>query len=140
MLSFDTHAPIVVPGTTKPWRESEIEQALVDHIQHFLLEPGIEASTSSRQELLEVGIRNYYVDFLFYYLKLRCYAVVEPKAVTFGPAFAGQMNLCLSAVDDLSCHPVNEPNIDSLLRKSAGRPQPRLHLLHLPTSLLKATE
>ena len=55
---------------------------------------------------------------LFYHLKLRCYVVIELKAVAFNPAFAGTLNLYLSAVDDLLRHPDDKPSIGLLLCKS----------------------
>ncbi len=108
-------------GTTDPRREREIEQALVDHIQRFLLEMGAGFAFVGRQVLLEVGESDFYLDLLFYHLKLRCFVVVELKAVPFDPAFVGQMNLYLSAVDDLLRHPDDKPTIGLLLCKSKDR-------------------
>ena len=108
-------------GTADPRREREIEQALVDHIQRFLLELGTGFAFMGRQVHLEVGAKNYYLDLLFYHVKLRCYVVVELKAVPFDPAFVGQMNLYLSAVDDLLQHPDDKPSIGLLLCKEKDR-------------------
>jgi predicted nuclease of restriction endonuclease-like (RecB) superfamily len=84
-------------GTADPCREREIEQALVDHIQRFLLELGTGFAFVGRQVPLAVGDQDFQIDLLFYHLKLRCYVVVELKAVPFDPAFIGQLNLYLSA-------------------------------------------
>ena len=84
-------------GTTDPRREAEIEQALVDHIQHFLLELGSGFAFVGRQVPLEVGDHDFRIDLLFYHLKLRCYVVIELKAVPFDPGFVGQLNVYLSA-------------------------------------------
>ena len=108
-------------GTADPRREREIEQALVDHIQRFLLELGTGFAFMGRQVHLEVGAKDYYLDLLFYHVRLRCYVVVELKAVPFDPAFVGQMNLYLSAVDDLLQHPDNKPSIGLLLCKEKDR-------------------
>ena len=108
-------------GTAAPRTEREIEKALVDHIQDFLLELGTGFAFVGRQVLLEIGDQNFYADLLFYHLKLRRYIVVELKAVPFDPAFVGQMNLYLSAVDDLMRHPDDEPTIGLLLCKSKHR-------------------
>ena len=62
-------------GTADPRREREIEQALVDHIQRFLLELGTGFAFVGRQVPLEVGDQDFYLDLLFYHLKLRCYVV-----------------------------------------------------------------
>ena len=71
-----------------------------------------------RQVHLEVGDEDFYLDLLFYHLKLRCYVVIELKAVPFEPAFVGQINLYLSAVDDLLRHPKDKPTIGLLLCRS----------------------
>jgi predicted nuclease of restriction endonuclease-like (RecB) superfamily len=91
-------------GTADPRREREIEQSLVDHIQRFLLELGAGFAFVGRQVPLEVGDQDFQIDLLFYHLALRCYVVVELKAVPFDPAFVGQLNLYLSAADDLLRH------------------------------------
>ena len=108
-------------GTADPRREREVEQALVDHIQRFLLELGTGFAFVGRQVPLEVGDRDFVLDLLFYHLKLRCYVVVELKAVAFDPAFVGQLNLYLSAVDDLLRHPDDQPTIGLLLCREKSR-------------------
>jgi predicted nuclease of restriction endonuclease-like (RecB) superfamily len=108
-------------GTADPRREREVEQALVDHIQRFLLELGTGFAFVGRQVLLEVGDQDFYVDLLFYHLKLRCYVVIELKAVPFDPAFVGQLNLYLSAADDLLRHPDDKPTIGLLLCKEKNK-------------------
>lgn len=108
-------------GTADPRREREVEQALVDHIQRFLLEMGSGFAFVGRQVHLEVEANDYYIDLLFYHLKLRCYVVVELKAGPFEPSFVGQLNLYLSAADDLLRHPDDKPTIGLLLCRSKSR-------------------
>ncbi|MBL7219146.1 MAG: DUF1016 family protein [Phycisphaerae bacterium] len=108
-------------GTADLSREREVEQALMDHVQRFLLEMGAGFAFVGRQVLLEVGDRDFRPDLLFYHLKLRCYVVVELKAVPFDPAFTGTLNLYLSAVDDLLGHEDDKPTIGLLLCKSKDR-------------------
>lgn len=105
-------------GTADPRKEREVEQALVDHIQTFLLEMGAGFAFVGRQVLLEVEDQDFYLDLLFYHLNLRCFVVVELKAVPFDPGFVGQLNLYLAAVDDLLRHPDDKPTIGLLLCKS----------------------
>ncbi|MBM9538398.1 PDDEXK nuclease domain-containing protein [Desulfobulbus alkaliphilus] len=105
-------------GTADTRKEREIEQALIDHVQKFLLELGAGFAFVGRQVLLEVGDRDFRLDLLFYHLKLRCYVVIELKAVPFDPGFTGTLNLYLSAVDDLLRHPDDKPTIGLLLCKS----------------------
>ncbi len=108
-------------GTADLRREHELEKALVDHIQRFLLELGAGFAFVGRQVHLEVGDDDFYLDLLFYHLKLRCYVVIDLKAVPFEAGFVGKMNLYLSAVDDLLRHPDDKPAIGLLLCRSKKR-------------------
>lgn len=98
--------------------ERDVEQAFIDHIQKFLLELGQGFSFVGRQKHLVVGDSDFYIDLLFYHLKLRCYIVVELKTTPFKPEYAGQLNFYLSAVDDLLRHPDDKPTIGLLLCKT----------------------
>jgi predicted nuclease of restriction endonuclease-like (RecB) superfamily len=102
-------------GTADPRREAEVEQALVDHVQKFLLELGAGFAFVGRQVPLEVGNSDFRIDLLFYHFKLHCFVVVELKAVPFDPGFVGQLNLYLSAADDLLRQPQDNPTIGLLL-------------------------
>jgi predicted nuclease of restriction endonuclease-like (RecB) superfamily len=108
-------------GTADPRREREVEKALIDHLQRFLLELGSGFAFVGRQVHLEFASRDCYLDLLFYHLKLRCYVVIELKAVPFDPAFIGQINVYLSAVDDLLRHPDDKPTVGLLLCRSKDR-------------------
>ena len=108
-------------GTADPRREREVEQALGDHIQRFLLELGAGFAFVGRQVHLEFASADYYLDLLFYHLKLRCYVVVELKAVPFDPGFFGTLNMYLSAVDDLLRHSDDKPAIGLLLCRTGNK-------------------
>ncbi len=98
-------------------RERELEQGLVEHIQKFLLELGVGFAFVGRQVHLEVAGEDYYLDLLFYHLKLRCFVVIDLKMEPFKPEFAGKMNFYLSAVDDQRRHAEDQPTIGLLLCK-----------------------
>lgn len=102
-------------GTADPRREAEVEQALIDHVQKFLLELGAGFAFVGRQVHLEVGNEDFYIDLLFYHVRLHCYVVVELKAVAFKPEFIGKLNFYLSATDDLLKQPEDKPTIGLLL-------------------------
>lgn len=108
-------------GTADPRREAELEQKLIDHIQQFLLELGQGFAFVGRQVTLEVGDSDFYLDLLFYHLKLRCYVVVELKAGKFDPGHVGQLNMYLNVVDDLLRHPDDKPSIGLLLVKKKNQ-------------------
>jgi predicted nuclease of restriction endonuclease-like (RecB) superfamily len=98
--------------------ERHLERGLLDHIRAFLLEMGAGFSFVGSQYHLEVGGKDYYLDLLFYHLKLRCFVVVDLKMGDFLPEYAGKMNFYLSAVDDLLRHEHDAPTIGLILCKS----------------------
>jgi len=79
--------------------ERELENALIQHISQFLVELGEGFAYVGKQVHLEVGEKDFYLDLLFYHLKLRCYVVVELKSGEFQPEYAGKLSFYLSAVD-----------------------------------------
>ena len=99
----------------KDAKEQEIEQGLIDHIQQFLLELGEGFAFVGRQVSLHVEGQDYFIDMLFFHLKLRCYVVVELKAREFKISDTGQINFYLSAVDSLLKHSEDKPTIGILL-------------------------
>jgi predicted nuclease of restriction endonuclease-like (RecB) superfamily len=101
--------------------EREIEAALVQHITRFLLELGAGFAFVGRQVHLEVGGEDFYLDLLFYHLKLRAYVVIELKAGDFKPEHTGKLSFYLSAVDAQVKAPEDAPTIGLLLCKSKNR-------------------
>jgi predicted nuclease of restriction endonuclease-like (RecB) superfamily len=98
--------------------ERDLERGLLTHIRSFLLELGVGFAFVGSQHHLEVGGRDFYIDLLFYHLKLRCFVVIDLKMKEFEPEFAGKMNFYLSAVDDLLRHPSDAPTIGLILCRS----------------------
>lgn len=98
--------------------EKDIEEQLVKHITSFLLELGGGFSFVGRQVPIKIDEEDFYIDLLFYHIKLKCYVVVELKSVKFRAEYAGKMNLYLSAVDDLMKSEGENPTIGLLLCKS----------------------
>lgn len=108
-------------GTADSRREAELEQKLVDHIQQFLLALGQGFAFVGRQVHLEIEGSDFYLDLLFYHLRLRCYVVIELKAGKFEAGHIGQLNMYLNVVDDLLRHPDDKPSIGLLLVKDKNR-------------------
>lgn len=102
---------------TREHIEKDLENGLLDHIEKFLFELGQGFSFVGRQVNLVVSNQDFYIDLLFYHLKLRCFIVIELKTVDFKPEFAGKMNFYLSAVDDLMKHSTDNPTIGILICK-----------------------
>ncbi len=101
--------------------EKDLEDGLVNHIQKFLIELGQGFAFMGRQYPFTVGGEQFYIDLLFYHVKLRCFVVVELKAKAFKPEDAGQLNFYLSAVDDMIKHPTDNPTIGILLCKDRNK-------------------
>ncbi len=101
--------------------EKNIEDQLIKHITSFLLELGTGFSFVGRQVPLKIDGQEFYVDLLFYHIKLKCYIVVELKTGEFRAEYAGKMNLYLSAVDDLIKSENENPTIGLLLCKSKSK-------------------
>jgi len=105
----------------EPFHERELETGLLAHIQKFLLELGQGFAFVGRQYRLEISEREFYLDLLFYHLKLRCFVVVDLKKGEFKPEYAGKMNFYCSAVDDLLRHEHDAPTIGMILCQTKNR-------------------
>jgi predicted nuclease of restriction endonuclease-like (RecB) superfamily len=101
--------------------ERAIEEAIVHHITRFLLELGAGFAFVGRQVHIEVGGDDFFMDLLFYHLKLRCYVVIELKAGAFKPKHTGQLSFYLSAVDAQMKAKHDAPTIGLLLCKSKNK-------------------
>lgn len=116
-------------------QELELERALVEHLRHFLLELGTGFAFVGSQYRLEIGDRDFFIDLLFYHLKLRRYIVVDLKTVAFQPEFAGKMNFYLAAVDDLLRHPDDEPTLGLIICKTKNQIVAEYALRNLTTPI-----
>jgi predicted nuclease of restriction endonuclease-like (RecB) superfamily len=101
--------------------ERDLERGLLEHLRDFLLELGVGFAFIGSQYRIQVGGEEFWLDLLFYHLKLRAYVVVELKTQPFRPEFAGKMNFYLSAVNNLLRHPDDQPSIGLILCKTRDR-------------------
>jgi predicted nuclease of restriction endonuclease-like (RecB) superfamily len=101
--------------------ERDLERGLLDHLRTFLLELGVGFAFVGSQYRLQIGGEEFFIDLLFYHLKLRAYVVIDLKVQAFRAEFAGKMNLYLSAVNDLLRHPDDQPSIGLILCKTRDR-------------------
>jgi len=108
-------------GNDKHLRELEFEKKLVTHIQKFLIELGQGFAFVGRQVHLELGDSDFYIDLLFYHLKLRCYVVVELKTGKFEPGYVSKLNMYINVVNDVLRHPDDKKTIGLLLVKSKNK-------------------
>ncbi len=97
------------------YTEKHLEDALCQQMTRFLLELGSGWAFVGRQKEVVVGGNSRRIDLLFYHINLRCYVVVELKAVAFQPEFAGKLNYYVSAVDELVKSEHDNPTIGLLI-------------------------
>jgi len=108
-------------GLTDEAHERAVEDALVKHVTEFLLELGAGFAFVGRQVLLDVGGDEFFIDLLFYHLKLRCYVVIELKGGKFKPEHLGQLGFYLTAVDRQVKSEHDNATIGLLLCKSKNK-------------------
>ncbi len=108
------------------FHERELETGLVRHVEKFLLELGQGFAFVGRQYPLSVGEDDFYIDLLFYHLKLRCFVVIELKRGKFKPEYAGKMNFYCSVVDDRLKHKVADYEFTRALPKELASSLPSI--------------
>jgi len=103
------------------YKERDLENALTDHITKFLLELGSGFSFTGRQYHITAGEDDFYIDLLFYHLKLRCFVVIELKTGKFIPEYAGKLNFYLNLIDDTLKHATDQPSIGIIICKERNK-------------------
>ena len=108
---------------TEPFQERELETELIRHLEKFLLELGQGFAFVGRQYHLDVGDEDFYIDLLFYHLRLRAFVVIDLKKGKFKPEYAGKLNFYCNVVNDRLKHPTDAPTIGLILCQSQDRLQ-----------------
>ena len=108
-------------GNDSHIKERELEQKLIDHIQKFLLELGQGFAFVGRQVHLELGDSDFYLDLLFYHIKLKCYVVIELKTGKLEPGHISQLNMYMNVVNDALCGKDDNKTIGLLLVKEKDK-------------------
>lgn len=106
---------------TKEYNERDLEKGLINHITHFLLELGAGFAFVGKQVQVQVGERDFFIDLLFYHVRLHCYVVVELKTVDFEPEHAGKLNFYIKSVDSKFRQEGDHPTIGILLCKNKDK-------------------
>ena len=115
--------PYIFDITTlkKDYIEKELEIAMVDKIKLTLLELGNGFSFVGNQYKITIDNDDYFIDLLFYHIKLHCYIIIELKNTKFKPEYVGKINFYLSAVDDLLKGKNDNPSIGIILCKDKNK-------------------
>ena len=106
---------------TKQHSERELEQGLIEHITHFLLELGAGFAYMGKQYPVQVGEREFFIDLLFYHTQLHCHVVIELKIGDFEPEHAGKLNFYIKAIDEQLRTEADQPTIGILLCKNKDK-------------------
>jgi predicted nuclease of restriction endonuclease-like (RecB) superfamily len=106
---------------TEPFQERELETELVRHLEKFLLELGQGFAFVGRQVRLGVGDEDFYIDLLFYHLRLRAFVAIDLKKGKFKPEYAGKLNFYCNIVNDRLKHPTDAPTIGLILCQTRDR-------------------
>jgi len=120
------------------YSETEMEDALISHLQQFLLELGDDFAFVARQRRLRLDNEWYRVDLLFFHRRLRCLVVIDLKLDKFTPADAGQMHLYLNYAREHWVKPGENPPVGLILCSSKGGEAAKYALENLPNKVLAA--
>ncbi len=107
---------------TEPFAERELEKGLLTHLRDLLLELGRGFAFVGSQVPLLVDGRSFYVDLLFYHVRLHCYFAIELKTGEFQPEYAGKLGFYIAAIDGTMRTPGDGPTIGLLLCESRSGP------------------
>jgi len=118
-LPADAHVrdPVILEflNLRDEYSETELENALIQSLQQFLLELGNDFAFVARQKRLRVGTEWYRVDLVFFHRRLQCLIIVDLKLGKFTHADAGQMNLYLNYARENWTHPHENPPVGLIL-------------------------
>lgn len=100
---------------TEDYKEKELENKMLDRLKNILLELGNGFSFVGNQYKITIDNQDFYIDLLFYHIKLKCYIAVELKVVEFKPEFASKMGFYLTALDEEVKDENDNPSIGIIL-------------------------
>lgn len=103
---------------TEDYKEKELENKMLERLKNVLLELGSGFSFVGNQYKITVGNQDFFIDLLFYHIKLKCYVAVELKTVEFVPEFGSKLGFYLTALDEKVKDKNDNPSIGILLCKS----------------------
>jgi predicted nuclease of restriction endonuclease-like (RecB) superfamily len=106
---------------TEPFQERELETGLIRHLEKFLLELGQGFAFVGRQYKVDVGGEDFYIDLLFYHLRLRAFIVIDLKKGKFKPEYAGKLNFYCNVVNERLRHAGDQPTIGLILCQERSR-------------------
>jgi predicted nuclease of restriction endonuclease-like (RecB) superfamily len=125
-------------GLHDTYSEKDIEQAILNALEKFILEFGKDFYFVARQKRITIDSEDYYIDLLFYHRKLRCFVVIELKLGKFKAEYKGQMELYLRYLEKYEMDEGENPPIGVILCTEKGKEQ--IKLLFLSEDRIKVAE
>jgi predicted nuclease of restriction endonuclease-like (RecB) superfamily len=123
-------------GLKDEYSESDLEEALILHLEHFLLELGNDFAFVGRQRRLRIDDEWFRVDLLFYHRRLHCLVIIDLKLGKFSHADAGQMHLYLNYAAEHWTQPGENPPVGMILCSAKGNSLVRYSTENLPNKIL----
>jgi predicted nuclease of restriction endonuclease-like (RecB) superfamily len=117
------------------YSESDLEAALIQHLEAFLLELGAGFTFAARQKRIRIGDEWYRIDLLLFHRRLRCLVVIDLKIGTFTPADAGQMSLYLTYVKEHLTEPGENDPIGIILCSKKNDAVVHYSMGHMPAKV-----
>ena len=125
-------------GLKDEYSETDLEEALIVHLERFLLELGHDFAFIARQRRLRIGQKWYRVDLIFFHRRLRCLVVIDLKVGEFTHDDAGQMHLYLNYAREHWTCPGENPPVGLILCARKDATLARYALEGLPNTVLAA--
>jgi hypothetical protein len=125
-------------GLKDEYSQHELEEALILHLESFLLELGGDFAFLGRQKRLRIGDEWYRIDLLFYHRRLRCLVIIDLKLGRFTHADAGQMHVYLTYAQEHWTHPDENPPVGVILCTAKDTALAHYALDTLPNKVLAA--
>ena len=97
------------------YSESELEQAIIDHLQKFIMEMGRGFALVARQKRIVTESSDYYIDLVFYNYDLQCFFLIDLKTTTITHQDVGQMDMYVRMFDELNANRIHNPTIGIIL-------------------------
>jgi len=125
-------------GLKDEYSENELEEALIIHLEKFLLELGSDFAFMGRQKRLRIGSEWYRIDLLFFHRKLRCLVIIDLKVAKFTHADAGQMHMYLNYANEHWTNEDENPPVGLILCAEKDKTVAKYSLDGLPNKVLAA--
>ena len=111
------------------YSETNLESAIIDHLQKFILELGKGFAFVARQQRIKTDIGEYYIDLVFYNYILKCFLLIDLKSSQISYEDVGQMDMYIRMYDELKCSEGDNPTIGLLLCSETSKDLARYSIL-----------